>query len=554
MLFNYKYGGSSTVTSNAGQTGISFAPDTLRQPTFFVGQLSKNIPFREAISALHDVVVSDLRFKPKDKTEYKEWAAQQEEIWLGEYMAKLMEGKEDMENRIKVLQTDLNDVYREKQSVLAPYNRAKSNYFQYIYKRDYDAWFVLDPVITVHPDEMFFECFSQDESTYGKLGANYNVFKNVNEFECGTTNIDYSAALYNEFQKIRNYKDTDFRVDPSGFEIQTGEEDLYKEVKIDLPESWVRGFLQVSSAMTLPAESFDLHPMDVYNICLMLRRYRAKKSPRSMKYILKPGEPIKIIFEPWNYELECPRSIYPGKEEREVRVWGRRRLLILERLIPITKKFRVHLLGTGLPSFYVADLGDMNFTLGLSGWTANDWSRAGNFDLMAPRMEVDNMTKKLVYSSLKENWSETSESLAKRLDLEKDVVAGALSAYTQAGRVIYDLDKNVYRVRELSREPLPMSQLRFANPREKDANRLLQGEIHVAADIVSGVGLKLTGSVKDRYRTHHPELVIDSDERMKHAVCDCYFYNSNKLKKGPCEHILALRMKHNKTKKNAISA
>ena len=55
MLFNYKYGGSSAVNSNAKSTGMSFAPDTLRQPTFFVGKLAKNIAFREAMSALHDV-------------------------------------------------------------------------------------------------------------------------------------------------------------------------------------------------------------------------------------------------------------------------------------------------------------------------------------------------------------------------------------------------------------------------------------------------------------------------------------------------------------------
>ena len=71
-------------------TGLSFAPDTLRESTFFIGTLNKKIAFREAISALHDVVVSDLRFKPKDKTAYKEWAAQQEALWLAEHMDAIM--------------------------------------------------------------------------------------------------------------------------------------------------------------------------------------------------------------------------------------------------------------------------------------------------------------------------------------------------------------------------------------------------------------------------------------------------------------------------------
>jgi hypothetical protein len=221
--------------------------------------------------------------------------------------------------------------------------------------------------------------------------------------------------------------------------------------------------------------------------------------------------------------------------------------LILERLIPVTKRFTVHLLGSGLPSFYVADLGDMNFTLGLSGWSANDWSRAGNFDLMAPRAAVDDLTKVRVFNELKKNWYGTPEALATRLNLDKSIVLGALSAYTQAGRAIYDLNLGVYRVRELSREPLPMEQLRFDNPREANANRFVDTNqvTNLKAEKIAGVGLKLTGSVRD-YRLHNPELVIDNDERIATANCDCSYFITNKLYKGPCEHILALRIAHRK--------
>lgn len=549
MKFNYKYGGSSSVQGNAKSTNMSFAPDTLREPTFFVGTLGKHISFREAMSSLHDVVVSDMRFKPKDKTEYLEWAKSQEDIWLSEYINEKVGDKKDLDNNIATVREQLKKVQAEQSQIMGPFNKAKREYFNYLYQKDKDAWFVLDPVITVHPDEIFFECFSQDESTYGKLGCNYNVFKKINEFECGTTNIDYSAALYNEFQKIRDYKETDFKVDPSGFEVATEDEDLYKEVKIDLPDSWVRGFLQVSSAMTLDSgATFDLHPMDVYNICLYLRRYKEKHGPRSLKYILTPGKPIRIIIEPWNFEIKCPRSIYKGSEEKEVRVWGRRRILILERLLTVAKKFTVTLLGTGLPSFYVADLGDMNFTLGLSGWTANDWSRAGNFDLMAPRMEVDQITKETVFNALKENWVEDVESLATRLGLGTDVVSGALSAYTQAGRAIYDMNLKKYRVRELTQDPLPMDKLRFANPIEEKATKLVKaGKVSVKAEENAGL-LKLTGTVRDN-RTYHPSVNIDKDQRITGGSCSCNHYNMNQLRKGPCEHILALRLKFNQKNK-----
>ncbi len=544
MQFNYKYSGSTSVASDAGSTNMSFAPDTLREPTFFRGTLAKNIPFREAISALHHVVVSDLRYKPKDREEYKAWAAQQEQIYLETMQAQL--GK--IEAKVKPLREKLNKLYEQESSILAPFYKSRKKYFNYLYEKDKDAWFVLDPVITVHPDEIFFECFSQDESSYGRLGCSYEVFKNINEFECGTTNIDYSEALYKEFQKIRNYKETDFVVDPSGFVVNTDNEDSFKELKIDLPDSWVRGFLQVSSAMTLDSVQFDLHPMDVYNFCFILKRYKEKKGPRSIRFKLEPGKPIVAVFEPWNYEVVCDRSFYQGKTSKEVRIWGRRRLLILERLIPVTKRFKVKLLGTGLPSFFIADLGDMSFTLGLSGWTKNDWSRAGNFDLMAPRADVDLYTKTQVFSSLKEDWRLSADDLAKKMNMDTSVVKGALSAYTQAGSVMYDMNKEVYRVRELSREKLPMDKLRFANEKEQAANSLIaQGVVKVEAESKSGGVIQLKGKVTPRrHSTFYTELTIDSDQRLVDATCNCHFFVKNKLFQGPCEHILATRLKFSK--------
>lgn len=52
-----------------------------------------------------------------------------------------------------------------------------------------------------------------------------------------TTNIDYSAGLYGEFQKIRDYKTTRLAIDPDGFEVRTAD-----DPGIDVPDSWVRGF------------------------------------------------------------------------------------------------------------------------------------------------------------------------------------------------------------------------------------------------------------------------------------------------------------------------
>lgn len=545
MEFEYAYRGNTAVEHRGDRTELSFSPDTKRPPTFFSGELRQHVAFREAISALHHVVVSDLRFKPKDKTAYKAWAAKQEDADLDAVLAQ----RQAVVRQLKTMREELSELERRSASRMREFWQARTRYFNYLYEKNRDLWYVFDPVITVHPDEAFFECFSQDESTYGRLGASYEVFQNIGEFSCGTTNIDYSAPLYDEFQKIRSYKTTRFEVDPTGFTTQTGAEAAYKEVKIDLPDSWVRGFLQVNSAMSLQATRVDLHPMDVHNFLFVLRRRKEKKGPRSMRYRLTPGQPVKVLFEPWNLEVTCPRSIFQGEGTHDIRVWGRRRLLILERLLPVARRFTVHLLGSGMPSFYVADLGDLSFTLGLSGWTANDWSTAGNFDLMAPRTQVDEFTRRRVFDALKETWRETPEALAARLGLDRATVLGALGAYTQAGRAIWDLNKGVYRARELSREPLPMEKLRFSNEREEKATRFLEARavtVEARPSSVDG-SLELRGSVKEGSKVLRPALRLDGDQRMVFGECTCNFFQQNKLFKGPCEHLLALRLQHSKS-------
>lgn len=538
MQVSYRYQGKSQVSGDSAQAALAFAPDSLRQPTYFIGQLRNKLAFREAISALHQVVISDMRFQPKDREEYLRWLAQEEQRMLVEFVA----AKSVIAQQVGEVSRELEAMNRSADQVLKPYHEAQKAYFSYLYKENIDAWYVLDPVITVHPDQLFFECFSEDESSYGKLSCSYEVFDSVSDLACGTTNIDYSTGLYNEFQKIRDYRQTQLKIDPEGFNIHTSDEEAFAEKKIDLPDSWVRGFLQVSSAMTLPMVKLRLQPMDMHNLCYRLRRKKERAGPRAMRFELEPGRPVRVIFEPWGDEVLCPRSLYQGETARSIRVWGRRRLHILERLIPIAHAFDVYLLGDGMPSFYLADLGGMTFTLGLSGWSASDWSRQGNFDLLAPRAEVDMLTAERVYQGLSEGHFASSAALAARLQLDESAVKSALARYSQHGQVLYDLGQDVYRLRALWREPIPLDSLRFANEREEKAASLVLADlVCVDGQQSSTLGQELAGSVLDNAQRYRVRLRLDGDQRLVEGECQCYFYRQHRLRQGPCEHMLALR-------------
>lgn len=545
MKFQYRYFGNSQVNDSATATSMQFAPDTLRRPTYFAATLQPSLAqaYREGISALHDVVVSDLRTKPKDRTAYFAWLAENETSLLAGFMAQ----EKDLREKVVRLRADLGELQQKKSRIMQPFYKAQRAYFDYLYKENRDMWIVLDPVITVHPDKVFFECFSRDESTYASLSCRHDVFRHLGEFACGTTNIDYSQALYDEFQKIRSYKETRLEIQADGFQVQTGHDDQYHEAKIDLPDSWMRGFLQVSTAMSLPAHRLELHPMDVYSICHILRRKTERVGPRSIRFLLEPGQPVKMLFEPWGISLVCQRSLYQGHDAAEVRVWGRRRLLTLERLIAVADRFSVMLMGTGLPSFWIAHLPDMDYTLGLSGWTANDWSRAGQFDLLAPRLDVDAATSQAVAHALSECWSASTATLAQQLNMNGKVVASALTGLMQVGRVVYDAVDQVARWRDLVREPIDVAGLRFASEREAVASQLVHRNLLLdlqSAKVADG-GMEwqasVSASIGNTKKLRQALIRLDNDDRLVDGACSCDFFVRNRMFRGPCEHMLAIR-------------
>src|SRR6185436_12708088 len=158
---------------------------------------------------------------------------------------------------------------------------ARQDYSSYLLKHNIQLWRMLmpcDPVITVAEDVVFFECFSADESSYGCLTVNRgDGFGNSDLLKFGTTNVDYSQDLYNHFQSLRSYRETRFRIDPQGFEVATAERPDYREEKIDLPTSWLRGFMQIQAAMGMPhAARVPLSREAVYSLLAWIKRHKAK--------------------------------------------------------------------------------------------------------------------------------------------------------------------------------------------------------------------------------------------------------------------------------------
>ncbi len=331
MNLTLQYRRRSAITEVPEGLDVTLAPNLRRDRVSFEGTLRHPVRFREAMGALHDVVVSDLRYQPRDKTAYEAYKAEQRNREAG--IRRQVESQE----RAAILKQALPelpegyvaDLERRYRKLRKSYWGARQKYSNYLSRHDPELWrllFPCDPVITVAPDCLFFECFSADESSYGCLTVERAAFERERDVALGTTNVDYSWALYEHFQKLRSYRETRFAIDPSGFEVAVDQAGDYREEKIDLPGGWLRGFMQLQAAMSLPMRRVGISREGLYSILAFLRRHRAAKSPRALRFELERGRPPAIVLEPWEERITLHGTAYGGPRDETIRVWGRDRL------------------------------------------------------------------------------------------------------------------------------------------------------------------------------------------------------------------------------------
>ena len=540
MNLRFAYLGHSGLKPVPGGQALSFAPNLAREPVAFDAALRQPLRFREAVSALHDIVVSDLRFQPRDKSAYEAWKASEAQRLVEVRRSARAEAVRAVEaKRGEPLPAGLE---RDFHRLRKRYWSARQEYSNQLLKTDIELWRRMvpcDPVITVAEDVVFFECFSADESSYGCLSVERDAaFGPSQQTQFGTTNVDYSWALYDHFQSLRTYRETRFTVDPQGFSVATADAGALREEKIDLPPGWLRGFMQIQAAMALPAKRVTLGRDAVYSVLAFLRRHKAAKSPRALRFELRADQPPALVLEPWEQRIPLHGNLdVLGPEP--IRIWGRQRLLALARVLPLAERVDVYLLGTGLPSFWVVRMGEMNLTLGLSGWTANDWTRGSGLDLLSPVPQAGPDLVRQVGEFLQAKRRAAFPELVALAGGQTALASSALNHLAHTGQAIHDLANGVTRWRQIMPMALGEEQLGPEPPESVGAKDLLQrGRVRIDSRQAGPAASEVLIGQAD---SKPVELLLDADGRIKRGRCLCGHHQKAGLRMGPCRHLLALR-------------
>lgn len=540
MQVKLAYFGRSRLQAGGSGQVLSLAPNLAREPVAFDAPLVRPLRFREAISSLHDVVISDLRYKPRDKTAYQQWKREEQQRLAHTYREAYKESREEVLAHRADVPKDLEHQY---ELCRRKYWNARQKYSSYLLKHDWSLWRLLmpcDPITTVADDVVYFECFSADESSYGCLTVDREaMFGASADYRRGTTNVDYSWALYDHFQQLRTYRETRFRLDPQGFEVAVEGNADYREEKIDLPAGWLRGLMQVQAAMTLPMRRVTLSREAVYSLLAWLKRHKAQRSPRALRFELTTGDAPRLIVEPWEQAIVASGLRHEGPGGAPIRIWGRQRLLVLARLLPLVERVDVYLLGSGMPSFWVAQMGDMRLTLGLSGWTTNDWTRGAALDLLSPPVELSPGLVAGVAGALQTRRAAPLADPQLAAVASPAECAAALNYLARTGQAIFDLAAGVYRWRQIMPTALGEADL-GPEPLELVMSRdlIARGQVRLdSREELTGGGALLIGQSGNQ----EVELLLDADGRMKRAKCGCKHFRRGGLRQGPCCHLLALR-------------
>lgn len=544
MNLDLKYLGHSGVVDVPGGSAVAFQPNLARSRVFFDQQLRNPIRFREAISALHEVVVGDLKFRKKDKAAYEAWKAE-EARQEAEIRKAVYDGAKKAELAKLTAEPIPPNLDRDFQKMHQLYWTARRRWASELSQNDpalFRALVPCDPVVTVAPDAVFFECFAKDESSYGCLFVDRGAFDGQGEAGLGTTNVDYSLALYEHFQTLRTYRPTRLQVDPTGFEVNVQGASSLREEKIDLPPSWLRGFGQIQAAMGLPAKRVELSVDVVYSLLAHLRRHREKTGPRSLKFQLRPGAAPSVVIEPWGTTLHSRGKAYDGARPEEIKVWGRRRLMVLARLLPLAERVEVQLLGSGMPSIWTVHMGEMRFVLALSGWTANDWTGGASLEFLAGDLRPDVRAVDLLTRRLQEVHRATLSDLSMHAGAAagREAVLGSLHLLAKQGQVVYDYATESYRWRQIM--PVALSESVIgAEPPEVAQGRALftQNKVRLTREEFLPNARRLMVAEIDKLQC---EAIVDADGAMTKAKCGCSHFYKFRLKAGPCRHLLALRL------------
>ncbi len=375
-----------------------------------------------------------------------------------------------------------------------------------------------DPILSAQGDRLRAECFSACNGVY----ARFDVFQSALDGEIlyGTTNVDIGADLRRSLFNIKKEDRLKFRIGDDGWKTFHSKKldggglltDIPIQRPVKMPDRWVRALGNCAMLHKNMKYKFHVEGMQAKAFIAMLPSATGKErsgwlTPTKTAVMLKPREEKNSVYISGLHRLSAlkrimsyvnaiyfyaPESGKAGQMMLEVCMRGASIILSL------TAKSYEGYSGEGALLDSLSDLKILEY--------ADRIDDILNFE---SRLDLDVMSKSMGM-------------------IKKDMNA-AIELLAVSGKLGFDVREGAFFHRELPDDP---DRVLKDNPRLVGAKKLMEDTENIEGNIWH------VKSKDTSYRVIYP-----TDGRVENAKCTCTWYLKHQNSRGPCKHILAVKLK-----------
>jgi hypothetical protein len=350
-----------------------------------------------------------------------------------------------------------------------------------------------DPVITCHSDCIRFEAFSSCAGVYCRVDLDAEAFDGKVLIN-GTTNVDFGEELRSALAGLRADGRMNLSIGAQSVEVGTAAGPVIQR-KVALPVRWVKSFAEVGLHQARMKPWAELSGATFRRLLTQVSR------DTKGSFWLTPGSgDMRLAQKPSAGALH---------------VGGVARLALMKPLARHIESVRIYGDANEHPSVWELRMHHARFLLALSSDAYRGFSGEGQA-LSGLSQMVSTAEIAQVRASLR--WQSIVPGGANEAAMARCAAAGLLG---------YDLYRGAWFHREL---PFNIQKIDKLNPRLNAARELLDAvEFEPGEEPLRRAWVRSNG-------VHH--LVVAGPE----TRCTCPWFNKYGVGRGPCKHILAVRM------------
>lgn len=372
---------------------------------------------------------------------------------------------------------------------------------------------LLDPVVTSSEEMLRFEGFSSCCGVYARADLGTDMFDSDIQGR-GTTNVDFNTAMRSALAQLRQHDSVRLAVGAEGVHL-TRAAGTVVEKKVKLPVRWIKGFTEVQAYLPGLQQRFTLSTQDALRF---LRGLPHSANPKQPWWVTETGRGLRLSQR---------------QTKGAVRVTGMERIRILEPLLSHGRELRVWADEDSSVSAWEILFAAGRFSILISPEVARGFSGEGR---MLQRLADKSALAALPQVRAALCWQTRIDvaDVSAHTSLSLREVQAALAVLGSRGLVGFDLTAGAYFHREL---PFDMDKVEALHPRLLDARKLVEDkQIRVVSQSGSGDDLRVEAYVQGSEVQHRVRLLPEGDR------CTCPWYGKHQGDRGPCKHVLAVRI------------